>query len=250
MSETTETPRAPLAFVDTETDGVHPNRRPWEIAVIRREPDGRETEWTAFVEIDLSSADPFGLRVGKFYDRHPLGRRIAGDDDLPQPYRENILALHHATMTVAQMTHDAVLVGINTGFDAAVLDALLRAHGLLPGWDYTPVCAKVRAAGWLAGRGLIDPAPPWKTADVVEKLGILDATEDERHTALGDARLALRMFDAVTGPDPQVDLEHELREATKALSHVEHCEDADPVLERYVAALNARNAVRVTGGAR
>ena len=191
---------APIAFLDCETDGVHPGRRPWEIAVIRREPEGRETEWTVFVEIDLSTGNEYGLRVGRFYDRHPLGRHLAHGEDwsLASWGRGDHVSARDAAFEVARRTHDAVLVGINTGFDAAVLDALLRAHGLLPGWDYTPVCAKVRAAGWLAGRGLIETTPPWKTADVVEKLGIVDATEDERHTALGDARLALRMFDAVS----------------------------------------------------
>jgi len=62
----------PLCFIDTETDGVHPGRKPWEIALIRRDETG-EHEQSFFVDIDLSTADPFGLRVGRFYDRHPLG---------------------------------------------------------------------------------------------------------------------------------------------------------------------------------
>jgi hypothetical protein len=36
---------APLCFVDTETTGVHPGRRAWEVAIIRRDPDGYEEEW-------------------------------------------------------------------------------------------------------------------------------------------------------------------------------------------------------------
>lgn len=62
---------APLCFVDCETDGVHPGRQPWEVAIIRREPDGPQDVVRFFVELDLSTADPFGLRVGRFYHRHP-----------------------------------------------------------------------------------------------------------------------------------------------------------------------------------
>jgi len=40
--------------------------------MVRREPDGSEREVSFFVEIDLSTADPFGLRVGRFNERHPL----------------------------------------------------------------------------------------------------------------------------------------------------------------------------------
>ena len=28
----------PLVFIDTETDGLHPGRKAWEIALIRRDP--------------------------------------------------------------------------------------------------------------------------------------------------------------------------------------------------------------------
>jgi hypothetical protein len=195
---TAERPAAPLAFIDTETDGVHPGKRPWEIAIIRREPDGTETEWQAFVEIDLSTADPFGLRVGRFYGRHPLGRRIAQDPDLPQPYRENILALHHAAMTVAQMTHGAHLVAATPSFDAEVFDRLLRDHGLVPSWHYHLIDIGVLAVGALAAKGEVF-RPPYKSDELTEALGVELATDEERHTAMGDTRWVRRVYDAVMG---------------------------------------------------
>ena len=47
----------PLVFIDTETDGLHPGRKAWEIALIRRDHLGQtETRaWralTAPVELD------------------------------------------------------------------------------------------------------------------------------------------------------------------------------------------------------
>ena len=199
-TDTTERAAAPLTFVDAETDGVHPGRKPWEIAVIRREPDGCETEWSAFVEIDLSDTpDGFGISVGKFYERHPHGQVLANPDAAGLPKSDWVTSRELAAHRIARMTHGAVLVGINPAFDADVLENLLRAHGLLPAWDYTPICAKTRAVGWLIGRGLLDPktdGPPWRTADILEKLGIV-VPDEERHTALGDAKLARRIYDAL-----------------------------------------------------
>lgn len=196
---------APIAFLDCETDGVHPDRKVWEVAVIRREPDGQQTEWQAFVDIDLGDTpDGFGVTVGKFYDRHPLGRHIAHRDDwsLPSWGRKEHMSERDAAYEVAKLTHGATIVGINPSFDTHALERLLRRHGLIPAWDYTPVCAKTWAVGWLVGRGLLDPTPPpWKTGDITEKLRIPLMPDEERHTALGDARLAMRIYDAVvTGP--------------------------------------------------
>jgi hypothetical protein len=61
----------PLVFLDTETTGVHPAREVWEIGMIRRDDEG-EREIQFFVDVDLSLADPFGLSIGKFYERHPV----------------------------------------------------------------------------------------------------------------------------------------------------------------------------------
>lgn len=30
----------PLCFLDTETDGLHDDRQVWEVAAVRRDPDG------------------------------------------------------------------------------------------------------------------------------------------------------------------------------------------------------------------
>lgn len=189
---------APICFVDTETDGVHPGRKVWEVAIIRREPDGQEDEWSAFVDIDLSTADPAGLRIGRFYERHPRGQVLA----TPQRRRLDSSGLLGACADVAEvvarMTYGAVIVGINPGFDTAGLDQFLRANGLAPAWDYTPVCAKTFAYGFLAGRGTLF-LPRWKTEHLADVLGIPPIAEAERHTALGDARFAQRVFDAVLG---------------------------------------------------
>ena len=70
----------PIVFIDTETTGVHPRRKVWEIAMIRRDENG-EKETVFFVEVDLS-ADDAGTRleitqqhIPTYFDAAALTRR-------------------------------------------------------------------------------------------------------------------------------------------------------------------------------
>jgi len=182
----------PICFVDIESDGVHPTRRPWEIAVIRRD-DGGETEWSAFVEIDLSTADLFGLRIGRFYDRHPLGQALSGSEPWFDAHGMRQL---EAARIVARMTHGAHLFGAVPSFDTETLDPLLRANGLVPAWHYHLADVETLAVGFLAGQGRV-MRPPWDSDDLTRAIGVEPASEDERHTALGDARWAMRIHDKI-----------------------------------------------------
>jgi hypothetical protein len=198
-SPAAERPVAPLAFIDTETDGVHPGKRPWEIAIIRREPDGREIEWSAFIEIDLSTADPFGLRVGRFYGRHPKGRVLATSDlDVVPDLDYEEWPTRGAAHVVARLTHGAHLVAATPSFDAEVFDRLLRDHGLAPAWHYHLIDIGVLAMGALAAKGQVF-RPPYKSDELTEALGVELATDEERHTAMGDTRWVKRVYDAVMG---------------------------------------------------
>jgi hypothetical protein len=192
-----------LCFVDTETDGIHPHRCVWEIALIRREPDGRETTAAFFVELALDTADPFGLRVGRFYDRHPLGRYLSGQaHQLEEPQKVGTyLTREAAAHKVARFTHAAHIVGAVPNFDTEALDALLRWQDLAPAWHYHLVDVENLAVGFLAGRG--EPvAPPWSSEGLSLALGVEPAAPEERHTALGDARWAMRVYDAVMSGGP------------------------------------------------
>lgn len=191
----------PICFVDTETDGVHPGRKPWEIALIRRDDEG-EKEVSFFVEIDLSTADPFGLKVGGFYDRHPEGCWISGATYPDSGPGVQLLEPEQAARRVARMTHGAHIVGAVPNFDTEVFDRLLRDHGLCPSWHYHLIDVEALAVGYLAA-GRMDPGKslplPWKSTDLMEAIGVSPPTEEERHTALGDARWARAAYDAVMG---------------------------------------------------
>lgn len=200
---------APLCFLDTETDGVHPGRKPWEIAMIRREPDGTERTSWFFVDINLRTADPFGLKVGRFYDRHPVGiwlsTPVEVGEKCPNFRTDDVADTWQAAQTVARMTHGAHIVGAVPNFDTEILATLLRDHGLTPSWHYHLIDVENLAVGYLAGMyhdhdflpGVI--LPPWDSDELMAKLGVEPPAEDERHTALGDALWAMRAYDAVTG---------------------------------------------------
>ena len=190
----------PICFIDTETDGVHPDRKVWEIALIRRDDQGEKT-FAFFVEIDLSTADPFGLRVGRFYDRHPLGRQIAGLSPNASPSGSELefYERDRAAQVVARMTHGAHLIGAVPNFDTEVFDRLLRDHGLCPSWHYHLQDVETLAIGYLRGQGKPVPKLPWSSDELMEAIGVEKPSEDERHTALGDARWAMRTYDKVMG---------------------------------------------------
>ena len=72
-------PPHPLVFLDTETTGLHRGRRPWEIAIIRRAWDGQSRLLLCvdIDDLDLSSADPIGLKVSRFHKRQPRAPTVA-----------------------------------------------------------------------------------------------------------------------------------------------------------------------------
>ena len=188
---------SPICFVDTETTDLHPvRRRVWEVGIIRREPGGRHTEWQAFVDVDLSDGNEFALGVGRFYERHPLGRDLSGREPLYDERGPNFLAAGAAALQVARMTHGAHIVGAVPDFDTRSLGDLIRGHGLIPAWHYHILCAETLALGYLAGRGKVFDLP-FSSDDLTAALGLDPVPDGERHTALGDARFAMRMWDAV-----------------------------------------------------
>lgn len=217
----------PIVFLDTETDGLHPDRRVWEVAMIRR--DGHtENSIEFFIDIALDTANPESLAIGRFYDRHPVGRWLTRPDDSERPEsyepEHNMLLPWDATQVVARWTHGAHIVGSVPNFDTEVLGNLLRQHDLTPAWHYHLIDVENLAVGWL--HGLVhahnfskplacaehDPFPcltpaelptnlPYRSDDLSRACGVEPPTAEQRHTAMGDARWAQRMYDKITGHD-------------------------------------------------
>ena len=186
----------PLCFIDTETTGVHPDRRVWEVAMIRRDNVGQRELVLQVDDIDLSGADPFGLKVGGFYER----AHGYGDSGGARAIPEDGVAWY-----VEQWTRGAHLVGVVPNFDADCLDKMLRRHRMIPAWHYHLIDVEAMAVGWLnarvaAGETFAKEAftPPWKSDDLSRDCGVEPPSDDDRHTALGDARWAMRWYDAMT----------------------------------------------------
>ncbi|WP_289008371.1 3'-5' exonuclease [uncultured Thermomonospora sp.] len=172
-----------VVFVDCETTGLDPDRHEiWELALI---VDDEEHVWT--VSVDLSKADPGALRVSRYYERLWFSERKTL---APTPFE--------VAAQVCYLTCNRTLVGINPAFDAAFLTRFLRRRGYVPAWHYHVIDVKAVAAGWLMGRHPKVPGmnPPWSTDDLARGLHLSPEGFD-RHTALGDARLAKAMYEAV-----------------------------------------------------
>lgn len=168
-----------ICFVDIETTGLEPGRHEvWEIALIVRAPGEIPQEVVWQLPVSLHTADPAALRINRFYERYDM-------DNLASPFQ--------ALKEFARLTAGGFVVGSIPSFDAGFLDVALRRLELAPAWHYRLVCVESLAAGKLGMR------PPWSTDEMGEKLGVPKDKSDQ-HTALGDARWAMKVYDAVYAP--------------------------------------------------
>lgn len=193
-----------LAFVDCETIGLDPFvHDAWEIAVILR-ADGRDEEHVFRIKPDLSNADPQALEINRFHER-----TSAPDWRWNEP--------HIVATRLHYLLEGAVLVGSNPAFDADMIRNLFaRYYGDAAPWHYRTVDIVTLAVGSLYGRasertrndcdatwyGKVARAVgwPWKSYDVSRHVQVEPPAAEVAHTALGDARWARDVWDAVTVP--------------------------------------------------
>jgi DNA polymerase III epsilon subunit-like protein len=194
---------APVCFIDTETTGLDPDRHAiWEVALIT--PNGDEHVWQ--FPVDEMAADPFALDIGRYWDRcWPAGIQEVSDLDAiykahnPKSRRRNFPDQGRAIKPgkdwcehFRDLTAGLHLAGAVVSFDEERLRKLLHQHGILHRWHYHLVDVEALAAGKLGIE------PPWKSDDLSAALGVT-VSEEDRHMALGDARWAMRVYDAVMG---------------------------------------------------
>lgn len=188
-----------LVFMDTETTGLSLDDDIWEFAAIRREEDGSETEHHMFLVHDEAKC----RRLPESFLRDHNAR-----------YDCRIAFTQAAAAEVMwDVTRDAHVVGAVPNFDTERMALLLRRFGFAPTWHYHLGDAENFAVGYLAAmarwvystgdhaeaarlRELI--TPPWKSDDLSRACGV-DPPTDERHTAVGDAKWARALYDAITG---------------------------------------------------
>ena len=206
-------PPGTLAFIDVETTSTHPARRAWEIAVVVRRPDAATVEeFHTFVDashIELEHADQRALDVGRFHARHP--QMTARPDVIDAVFGAPIGVLdeYTAMRQVEWMTRGAQLVAWNVSFDAQTIDARMRAVGLSPSFDYHHIEVSALAAGYLTAYDnkwrqpaaeFEHPRPIWTRSEILTALGVDEPAKDVAHTALGDAKWHMAVYDRVMNP--------------------------------------------------
>lgn len=182
-----------LVFLDTETTGLDPLCESiFEIAVIAG--DGTEHVWRPRVLAHhVTDMHPIAAEVNRYHER------TAAPDWRWQVPRTVALDLwpHLA---------GAHIVGAVPDFDTRHLTVFYDRLGIAPpDWHYHLIDVEVAAYGWLLYR---DPDAawgldvPWDSDELAEACGVEPPTEDERHTALGDARWVKRWWDTLHDGGP------------------------------------------------
>jgi len=188
-----------LCFIDTEATGLDRRRRKiWDFACIVRDIDERNSpsyvdqEVQFFIDVSLRNADPFGLKVGQFWERFP-GWQTRGQEGRVQARKDGSLVTPwDAAKRIYELTIDAIWVGAVPSFDEETCAKLLRKSGLIGPWDYHLVDVETFAGGYLGIE------PPWKN-DVINEAAGIKIPEADRHTEIGDARGVRDLYDKIIG---------------------------------------------------
>ncbi|MFE9286628.1 3'-5' exonuclease [Streptomyces olivaceus] len=209
-TESTTKPSAPLAFIDCETTGLNPDTHSmWELAVIRRE-NGTDTEHLWQIRLanwEIEQAEPKAMEINRYRERNALPDDYQVGDmthacGLPHPMKRDELRDQ-----LRGMLDGAVLIGSNPAFDASFLKVFLET---VP-WHYRTIDIATLAAGRKLGQVdmVLRTGGKQLDSDIVEFplssrnlsrwVGVEPPGDDVAHTALGDARWARDVFDAVTG---------------------------------------------------
>lgn len=188
---------APLIFVDTETTHQQATiARPWEIAMIRRDPDGTTSTIHLMVAgVDLTNAQPEALAVGRFEERYSMSSTAVWVDEASAA---DVLERFCAPSPVTGAP--VHLIGSNPSYDQTVLERLMHRQDRQIPWHYRSIDLWTLTLGAAALAGSDPVRLRDRSYELSEFCGAERPTAAERHTALGDAQWTLRWWDALMGP--------------------------------------------------
>ncbi|MEV7008253.1 hypothetical protein [Streptosporangium sp. NPDC051022] len=212
-----------IVFLDTETTSLDDTRGGvWEIGAIVRDPGQADVEHLWQIWPDLSTSDPNSLRIGRFYERHLLARQPAAPEyaievaiDGKTDLLDNQCHTGKVARELAHILDGAHVVGAVPDFDYRFLRRFLATWGQAWSAHYHLIDIEALAVGWLHGKAaalaeLKDSGPnwhdeatktyglPWDSKALSRALRV-DPDQFDQHTALGDARWARALYDAVMG---------------------------------------------------
>lgn len=210
-----------ICFVDIETTGLnHTQHVPWEVAVIR---DDEEYVWQ--VELlpgQLLKADKESLEICRFGERYvgdEPGRAVSGhfppidgvDHELPIGALVNdtiVLTPAASAFAWGKLTAGRRIVGCVPSFDELMMRhqwASVYGWSRDFPWHYQTIDVEAVAMGYalrceheMTGSGFPDEVTdPMSGNFLSEYFSVAPPTPEERHTALGDARWAKRLWNGV-----------------------------------------------------
>jgi DNA polymerase III epsilon subunit-like protein len=201
----------PIAFVDTETTHLDAEiGEAWEVAVVLRDFDDNvptDTEYVWQIRPNLATADPEALKIGRYLERFAVPPHAAaawtgyGNDPVLPMTRAEVVE------GILNVLRGAALIGSNPAFDDRFLRKLLGPGSAQ--WHYRPVCIATLAAGYRLGQAASGayggdfafttdlPTLPYSSRRLSQAVGVEPPGPDTAHTALGDARWARDVYDAI-----------------------------------------------------
>jgi hypothetical protein len=183
----------------------------WELATIEYGTGRTEHVWRA--EPDLAVADPGALQVNRYYEatRKMRQRDVKVHDLAGMDLSARVASWSDPALLAAEVARrlDGVtLICASPTFDAPYVSAFLTAYGQSrQPWHHRARDIGSMAWGYLnglrhryAGDEDAVPLPPLdaSTDDFARALAV-DPDSFERHSALGDCRLAAAMLDVILG---------------------------------------------------
>ena len=173
-----------IAIIDTETLGLDPLIHPiWELAVIT---GGEEYHWFIRVDgVDGEFADPVALDLNGFDERYDEAAAVPDYKLVPE---------------LAELLDGKAIVGANPHFDLTRLTPWFARMGRDVPWHYRPVCIESVLYGVNLGYLLAESNGssvdvPWRALDLYERVTGLTQPDEDRHTALGDARFVRQLWE-------------------------------------------------------
>jgi hypothetical protein len=182
-----------VAFIDTETTGLDPDRHDiWEVAVILPD-DGTEVVWQQAVDVTL--VDQWVLDNTGFGERYDRSTAVMPSESIAR---------------FARLVEGRHLVGACPWFDSERLHRLWRLGKRTDArqhpWHYHLIDIETLVVGYMQGMysdqpDLHEPSKadlPWDSETLSLFVGV-DPADFDRHTALGDARWAKAIWEEVMG---------------------------------------------------